>query len=899
MPNGLVHGQTYDNASRKQTEQLTGAGNAVTRNFTYTYYPSGATGATAAYVGLPWTVSDPRGVTFTVTNYDAFLRPQTVTASGGSPQQNQTTTYGYDTLNRLKSVAQNFASPTTGPPTLVSRNYDGYGHIQSETVSINGVVQSQFNQTWDGAGNRASLANTLAPQGVGAGLVTSYSHWADGLLQQTSVAGNSFAFNFDTNALLTSRQNGWRTQAVTQRDALGRVLGQQSALGGGAPFSESQTWSGKDTRLNYTANRTGTGVWNETRGYAYNGRQQLIYESDAPAAGGYADFLYRFDNESLAAIPPGAGLGVRTNALRRNAVTDSNYEPGSWWVGFLLPNSTFGPGQDAWQRPVYEGPFAGQANLFYQLQVAYDGVGNVTGRTLANGNQQTLYWDAFGRLVQVTEADAAGANGYQWTAVYDGLGRRLRTFTQTLSNHVVSSTGLTLDSYYDPQVEFLELGVAVNGARTWNIYGPDLNGRYGALQGVGGLEATINESTGTVTPVVSDSFGNVVGTVSGGTMNWNPARVGSYGVLPGSTAPVLDGATVTLAQATLWRGRRIDPTGLYYMGARYYDPNSGRFLSADPLGHGASMDLYSYCGGDPNNGLDPTGRCATAQELFNDSHVVGSDCNFKGMGILTDYIAGRQSVRINAGITPYSSNVVALAKQLGQARVNAMNHSMELYYNAHPDARLASLLATAQNSAEMSNLSSANQATGFFGKLFGANTTYRAGLDGDGNITLYETPGWVNGGLNFFKTAAVVATTEIGGSVVGALMEGPTAAITLSGGEVTIVGRGALSIGGEAASTELSVIRFTQPGETFIRYETTAVSFSHITPNGVTPKTYAAPISDGFVPLELRASTYNLPEPQLLRLNVFILRPPPGTLIIGPRSAAGGTGMEVLFPHGF
>jgi hypothetical protein len=46
------------------------------------------------------------------------------------------------------------------------------------------------------------------------------------------------------------------------------------------------------------------------------------------------------------------------------------------------------------------------------------------------------------------------------------------------------------------------------------------------------------------------------------------------------------------------------------MGARHYDPLSGRFLSADPLGHSATPDLYSYAGGDPINFVDPTGRNA-------------------------------------------------------------------------------------------------------------------------------------------------------------------------------------------------------------------------------------------------------------------------------------------------
>ena len=44
------------------------------------------------------------------------------------------------------------------------------------------------------------------------------------------------------------------------------------------------------------------------------------------------------------------------------------------------------------------------------------------------------------------------------------------------------------------------------------------------------------------------------------------------------------------------------------MGARHYESLSGRFINADPLGHGATPDLYSYALGDPINFFDPTGR---------------------------------------------------------------------------------------------------------------------------------------------------------------------------------------------------------------------------------------------------------------------------------------------------
>lgn len=48
-------------------------------------------------------------------------------------------------------------------------------------------------------------------------------------------------------------------------------------------------------------------------------------------------------------------------------------------------------------------------------------------------------------------------------------------------------------------------------------------------------------------------------------------------------------------------------TGLYQMGARYYDPDSGRFTQADPLPSQMLSNRYAYAGGDPVNYSDPTG----------------------------------------------------------------------------------------------------------------------------------------------------------------------------------------------------------------------------------------------------------------------------------------------------
>ncbi|PCJ54965.1 MAG: hypothetical protein COA79_21345 [Planctomycetota bacterium] len=47
--------------------------------------------------------------------------------------------------------------------------------------------------------------------------------------------------------------------------------------------------------------------------------------------------------------------------------------------------------------------------------------------------------------------------------------------------------------------------------------------------------------------------------------------------------------------------------GLYYYGYRYYDPSSGRWLSREPLGEGASLNLYRFAGNDPVNRFDYLG----------------------------------------------------------------------------------------------------------------------------------------------------------------------------------------------------------------------------------------------------------------------------------------------------
>ncbi len=76
------------------------------------------------------------------------------------------------------------------------------------------------------------------------------------------------------------------------------------------------------------------------------------------------------------------------------------------------------------------------------------------------------------------------------------------------------------------------------------------------------------------------------------------------------------GRTLTVFESApqpfTYTGRERDAeSGLYYYRARYYDPQTGRFLSEDPIGFDAGdQNLYRYVQGDPVNLTDPDGQIA-------------------------------------------------------------------------------------------------------------------------------------------------------------------------------------------------------------------------------------------------------------------------------------------------
>jgi RHS repeat-associated protein len=106
---------------------------------------------------------------------------------------------------------------------------------------------------------------------------------------------------------------------------------------------------------------------------------------------------------------------------------------------------------------------------------------------------------------------------------------------------------------------------------------------------------------------IFDGLGSVVGLANSSGTVVNTYSYDPYGIILSQTERV--------AQPYKFAGVYYDSeTGLYKMGARYYDASIGRFTQADPIrinsGLPIASNCYIYCGNNPVNGTDITGYFA-------------------------------------------------------------------------------------------------------------------------------------------------------------------------------------------------------------------------------------------------------------------------------------------------
>ncbi|MFV2216743.1 RHS repeat-associated core domain-containing protein [Actinomadura sp. LOL_016] len=596
---------------RRQHKAETPAGEYDATRFTYT--PAGEIASVTDPSGNEWTTTydlrgrktrttDPDKGTTTYT-YDDLDRPVSVTDARG-----KTLVTTYDGLGRTTTLREDTASG----PTLASWAYDtapfGKGKLASSTRHTPNGNYTTAVRHYDQLGRADVIATTIpASQGPLAGTYingTSYNldgtvqsqgqpgggglptetlvYTYDDLQRPVRMATNNVTYVGDVVYTDTDKpqiielggqdKRVWQTFAYqygTQR--LDRARTTREGIAGYARSAVyNYTDSGNITSITDTSH---DGVDNQC--FTYDHLQRLTQawsqtagtcatEPTDSVIGGPAPYWHSFtyDKAGNRTGETRHGIGGETDVAR----TYTYAQPGN---GNRL------------ETVAHTGP-TGDRTAAY----GYDATGNTTSITTTEGptnSTQTFDWNTEGELAKVTE------NGNDVTYVYDADGNRLIR---------KDPTGTTL---YLPG-------------------GTELRAPTGATTATGTRYYTFAEQTiamrasdGTLTYMAGDHQGTAQLAVDATTQQLTTRRFTPFGTIRG------------LDEDATWPGDKgflggtQDPTGLTHLSAREYNPETGRFISVDPLMDLADqqqMNGYTYSNNTPISNSDPSGLM----------HVGGTQC---------------------------------------------------------------------------------------------------------------------------------------------------------------------------------------------------------------------------------------------------------------------------------